>query len=406
MTTNGVIDVTSIADLSVEHQSLLSRVGEVARECAARADEYDRTARFPTEDFADLFAAGLHAPTVPREHGGLGVGPVRGDALTLWLMTKELAKADLSLGRCWEGHANSLLLIDALGSPEQQARWFGGVIEQGEIWVGWSGEPQARKPGEKQRFGTQVARTDGGWILNGTKGFATSATGAKWAILLVNTAGPGGARHADADPDALLMLACDLTDPSVSVDDSWWDPIGMRATVSHLVKFDDTFLPDANVIGPPGAYLRDGWQTAMIPHYAASFLGAAEGAYEYAVEYVMRQGKATDPYVQQRVGSMAVNVESGHLWLRHVARLWDTGRRDAARLAGSRARHVVEHLALETVDHCIRACGARSLVRPSPVERILRDLTFYVRHDNDDHVLATIGRALLDQTHDASFYKP
>jgi alkylation response protein AidB-like acyl-CoA dehydrogenase len=67
---------------------------------------------------------------------------------------------------------------------------------------------------------------------------------------------------------------------------------------------------------------------------------------------------------------------------------------------------VIEHIALETVDHCIRACGARSLVRPSPVERILRDLTFYVRHDNDDHILATIGRAMLGETHDPTFYKP
>jgi alkylation response protein AidB-like acyl-CoA dehydrogenase len=406
VTTNSAIDVTSLLDLNSENETLISRVSEVARECAERADAYDRAAEFPVDDFADLFAAGLHAPTVSREYGGLGVGPLSGDALTLWLMTKELAKADLSLGRCWEGHTNSLLLIDAMGTPEQKARWFEGVVDRGDIWVGWSGEPQAKKPGERQRFGTHITRTDGGWVLQGSKAFATSATGARWAILLVNTSGPGGARHAEADPDALLMLACDMSDPSVVVDDSWWDPVGMRATVSHVVKFEDTFIPDANLIGKPGAYLRDGWQTAFIPHYAASFLGAAEGAYEYAVEYVKRQNKATDPYVQQRVGTMAVNVESAHLWLRHVARLWDTGRYDEARLAGSRARHVVEHLALQTVDNCIRACGARTLVRPSPVERIFRDLSFYVRHDNDDQVLATIGRALLGQTHDASFYKP
>lgn len=405
MTTALPIDMTSALDLPPEKEELLNRVRDVAHVCAGRADHYDRTARFPADDFDDLFTAGLNAPTVPREHGGLGVGPLSGDTLTLWLITKELAKADLSLGRCWEGHANALVLIDAMGSPEQKAAWFEGVVRNGEKWVGWSGEPQTPKPGERRRFGTSVVRADGGWMVTGTKVFATSATGAKWAILLVDTAGPGAAREA-AGRDSLLMLACDLSDPSVSVDDSWWDPIGMRATVSHLVKFDGTFLPDANVIGSPGAYLREGWQTAFIPHYAASFLGAAEAAYEYAVNYIIQQHKVADPYVQHRVGTMAVNVESAYLWLRHVAGMWDTGRREEARLAGSRARHVVEHLALRTVDDCIRACGARSLIRPSPVERILRDLTFYVRHDNDDHVLATIGRALLGQTHDASFYKP
>jgi alkylation response protein AidB-like acyl-CoA dehydrogenase len=95
------------------------------------------------------------------------------------------------------------------------------------------------------------------------------------------------------------------------------------------------------------------------PHYAASFLGAAEAAYEYAIGYVARQGKQDDPYVQHRVGGMAVNVESAHLWLRHVAGLWDAGRHEDAASAGSRARHAVEHLALGTLDHCVRVCGAR-----------------------------------------------
>ncbi|GFJ81287.1 acyl-CoA dehydrogenase family protein [Phytohabitans houttuyneae] len=271
--------------------------------------------------------------------------------------------------------------------------------------MAWSGEPQAAKPGEARRFGTTLTRTEDGWVVDGTKAFATSATGADWAVLLVSLAGPGGARHAAA-PESVLLLGCDLRHPSVTVDTSWWDPVGMRATASHVVRFDRTPVPAAWQLGQPGDYVRQSWQAAFIPHYAASFLGAAEGAYDYAIQYVEKQDKGGDPYVQQRVGSMAVDLDTARLWLRHVARLWDTGRIDEARIAGSRARHVVEHLALSTVDHCIRACGARSLVRPSPVERILRDLTFYVRHDNDDHLLATIGRAALGREHDASFFKP
>ncbi|MSO41415.1 MAG: acyl-CoA dehydrogenase [Solirubrobacterales bacterium] len=394
-------------ELSPEAKDAVERVGDLSRErFAPRADEYDRSASFPEADFDDLFDAGLLAPTAPRESGGLGLGPLCGDAFGLWMMTKEIAKADLSLARCWEGHANSLVLIDALGSPEQQQRWFGGVVQDGEKWVAWSGEPRAPKPGEANSFGTAVTRVDGGWAVSGNKVFATSATGADWAILLVNRAGPGGARHADDAGEGLLMLACRLADSTVSVDDSWWDPIGMRATVSHLVRFDDTFVADADVIGEPGSYLREGWQTAFIPHYGASFLGAAQAAYEYALEYVIHQGKGGDPYVQQRVGAMLINVEAGHLWLDYVASLWDGGHREEAQLCGSRARHVIEHLAEETLHHCIRACGARALVRPSPIERILRDLTFYLRHDNDDHILATIGRAALGETHDPSFYKP
>ena len=389
-------------------QDLINRVGVLAREkFAPRAAEYDRTATFPAEDFDDLFHAGLLAPVVPKEYGGYGLGPYTGDVFTLWMMTKEIARADMSLARCWEGHVNSLVLLDGMSTEEQKARWFKGVVERGEKWVAWSGEPQARKPDEPIRFGTTVEKVDGGYIVNGNKVFATSAGGAQWAILLVNTAGPGGVRHAAAENiDTVLMMACNLSDPSIEIDTSWWDAIGMRATASHLVHFRNTFIPDDDLIGYPGQYLKEGWQTCFIPHYAATFLGAAEAAYDYALDYITTQKKIEDPYVQHHIGQMSVNVETAHLWLRHVARLWESGRYLEAQLAGSRARHVVEHLAEDTVKQCIRACGARCLIRPSALERVYRDLSFYVRHDNDDQILATIGKSILGLTHDPSFYKP
>jgi alkylation response protein AidB-like acyl-CoA dehydrogenase len=373
---------------------------------APRAADYDRAAAFPAEDFKDLFESGLHAAAVPKEFGGSGLGPHRGNVYTLWMMTKELAKADLSLARCWEGHVNSLVLLDGMADERQKARWFEGVLRRGQTWVAWSGEPQARAPGEKLRFGTTLERVEGGYVVEGNKVFSTSATGAQWAILLTSTAGPGGARHSSAPADTQLLMACDLSDPTITTDGSWWDPIGMRATASHLVKFDRTFIPDENLIGYPGQYLLEGWQTCFIPHYAATFLGAAEAAYDFALEYVITQNKVADPYVQHHIAQMSINVETAHLWLRHVAQMWEGDRRDEAQVAGSRARHVIEHLAEETVKRCIRACGARCLNRPSPLERIYRDLSFYVRHDNDDHILATIGKSLLGQSHDPSFYKP
>jgi alkylation response protein AidB-like acyl-CoA dehydrogenase len=408
ITTESKVDTYGQLELSAAQQELINRVQLLAREkFAPRAAEYDRTATFPTEDFDDLFHAGLLAPVVPKEHGGYGLGPYTGDVFTLWMMTKEIARADMSLARCWEGHVNSLVLLDGMSTEAQKARWFRGVIEHGEKWVAWSGEPQARKPDEPIRFGTTVEKVDGGYVINGNKVFATSAGGAQWAILLVNTAGPGGVRHAAAENvDTVLMMACDLSDPSVEIDTSWWDPIGMRATASHLVHFRNTLIPDADLIGYPGQYLKEGWQTCFIPHYAATFLGAAEAAYDYALDYITTQKKIEDPYVQHHLGQMSVNVETAHLWLRHVARLWETGRYLEAQLAGSRARHVVEQLAEDTVKQCIRACGARCLIRPSALERVYRDLSFYVRHDNDDQILATIGKSILGLTHDPSFYKP
>ncbi len=391
-------------DLQVVASSSVERIRDLAAGLfAGRADAYDAAAEFPQQDFDDLYRASLHAPCVPKCHGGLGLGPGQ-DAHTLWLMTIELARANMSLARCWEGHANSQLLIAALGSNEQKERWFEGVVSRGEIWVAWSGEPQASVPGQKTAFGTSLERVPGGFILRGTKAYATSAGHARWAILLVNAAGPGGARHATASADDLFLLGCDLSQPGVSYDRSWWDPIGMRATVSYMVRFDDVFIPEEDVIGRPGQYLQEGWQTRFSPHYAATFLGGAEAAYEYALASIHKQKREEDPYVAHRIAAMSLNVETAHLWLRHVANLWDNHRIDEATTAAPRVRYVVEKLATETLDHCIRACGARALLKPSPVERIYRDLSLYVRHDNADHVLGTVGKQLLGETHDHSFF--
>src|SRR5579872_4104613 len=231
-------------DLNERQKDLTGSMRELARgKFAPRADAYDRQAAFPAEDFTDLFHAGLLAGAAPAQYGGLGLGPYQGDVLTLWLLTKEIAKADLSLARCWEGHSNSLVLLEGMGTEEQKRRWFQGVVDRGEIWVAWSGEPQTRSTSETATFGTTTTRVEGGFVVHGTKAFATSAGHARWAILLVSTAGPGGARHLTGAIESQLLLVCDLSDPSVSVDSSWWDPLGMRATASHVVRFDQTFFP-------------------------------------------------------------------------------------------------------------------------------------------------------------------
>ena len=198
---------------------LIGRAASLARERSPPAPT-DMTGRrpFPPRTSPTSSGPGCTRAAVPRSHGGHGLGPDAG-LFTLWMMTKELAKADMALARCWEGHVNSQMLLNALGDDRQKDRWFEGIVERGEIWAAWSGEPQARIPGQTARFGTVVRPTQGGYLVDGTKVFATSSRVPRWAILLVNLHGPGGARHSQA-ADGLLLLACDLTDPSVQFDES------------------------------------------------------------------------------------------------------------------------------------------------------------------------------------------
>ena len=344
---------------------------------------------------------------MPREYGGLGLGPYRGDVFTLWMMTKEVAKADLSLARCWEGHANSLRAARRDGHGRAEAALVRGHRGAGREVGGLERRATVPRTRRADALRHDVERVAGGYVIEGSKAFCTSAGGARWALLLVNTSGPGGARHASSEAaETLLLVACDLDDPSIRFDGSWWDPDRHALDRELRGALRPHLRAGGESVGRPGEYLREGWQTCFVPHYAASFLGAAEAAYEYGLAHIRAQNKGDDPYVQHHVAKMAMNVETAHLWLRHVASLWERGDYDEARIAGSRARHLVEHLALETVDHCVRACGARALNRPSPMERVLRDLSIYVRHDNDDQVLATIGKSVLGRDFDSSFFKP
>ena len=397
-------DFYTILNLAPDKQVLMERIRKLAsQKFAPRAADYDSTASFPREDFAELWKAGLIAPTVPKAYGGLGLGHDK-DIFTLWMMTKELARVDLSLARCWEGHTNCQILLTAMANESQKKLWFEGMVKRGEIWAAWSGEPQSQIPQQKVSFGTKVELVDGGYIIDGTKVFATSATEAQWAILLVNSEGVGGARYSNGSAKSVLMLACNLSDPSVSFDDSWWEPIGMRGTISYLVHFEKTFIPQENLIGYPGQYILEEWQTRFTPQYGAAFLGAAEGAYDYALEYVKKQGKEDDPYVQHRIAQSAMNIETMQLWLRHTATLWETGQHQEAKQAGNRTRYLTEKLAMDILNHCVKTCGARSLIQPSSLERIYRDLSFYVLHDNCDRVLSSIGQDILGQSCDRSFF--
>lgn len=395
-----------LVPLTVNESNALNRVERLAQTSfLERAQIYDREAVFPAENFDDLFAEGLMAAPVDKKWGGLGLAPAYGNVYSLWKMTSAIAKADLSFARCWEGHNNALMLLDALADDTQKKRWFGEVVNKGYRWAAWSGEPQSQIPGQQTPVGTAVKPVSDGYVINGNKLFATSASGANWAVLLVSLKGPGGARDAADGKNNLLLLACDLSDRSITFDNGWWDPIGMRSTVSYRINFNNTFIPHKNCIGQVGAYISQGFQACFTPHYAASFLGAAQGAYDYAIEYIGAQKKQANPYVQHHVARIKMNMETVELWLQRVADKLAGDDQPSARLDGNKVRYLAEQLAQDGVKRCIKICGARCLNKPSRLERIFRDLSIYVQHDNADHVLATIGRGLLGQPVDDAFFK-
>jgi alkylation response protein AidB-like acyl-CoA dehydrogenase len=361
-----------------------------------RARAYDERIRFPREDFDDLASNGLLGATVPAEYGGLHLGIDNGDALTLWLVDKAVAKGDLSLARCFEGHVNMVQILAAIGTEEQKREYLPKVIEEGKAFVAWGSEPA------KDGFGTTVAERPDGWVVSGRKAFSTSAGGADYAVLYINPQGTGQLRLGGARE--VIMVIVDTADPAIEIDTSWWDPMGMRATVSHAVTFHDLFVPSDRLLGWPGIYTEQHWQAKFVPMFAASFTGAAAAAKDFTLAYLHRQEKAQDPYIQHHVAMIEINVDTAMCWLDQTARLWESGRVDEARIASNKCHYIAVDLALDTVRRALKACGARSALRAYPLELIFRDLNTYVLHEKHDASLATIGRAVLGLEYDPSFH--
>lgn len=405
MGTANITNQSSALDKQLLRDKLLDAMAQVAENSIRpNAKAVDQNKAFPKDDFHALHQAELLQTCIGTEWGGHGVNHPNGNIEILWHLTAAVAEASMSTSRCWEGHNNAVILLENIASYEQKERWFKGIIENGDVWTVWSGEPLLKTPGQKANIGTFVEETKDGYIINGSKVFCSSATGATWANILVNTEGAGAARHSTANPESLLMLGCELSDPSITFDDSWWNPIGMRGSVSYKVDFNNTFIPKENLIGFGGQFLTEEWQTRFVPQYASTFFGGARAAYQYTLAHIQSQKREDDPYVQHRIGKMAIHINTMEMWLDQVANLWGEQKIEAAKKLGNMCRYQVEQLAMEVVEHAVHVCGARGLIQPAVLERIVRDITIYTRHDNDDQLLATIGRSCLGQSHDKSFY--
>ena len=378
-------------DVNERQAELIATAESLAAKFAERAPVYDKENRFPTENFEDLRKHNFLALEIPEAYGGLGLGIDNGDPLTLWLITKAIAKGDNATGQCFQVHTNMTHFVNITGSEDQRQRYLTDVVENGSVWGGWGSEPPMVVLGQPSPPASQsfVKRVDGGYVLNGNKYYCTNAGTAKYG-------GVGfvieGARDA---AEGMLMVMVDTDSPGVTVQPDWWDQAtGMRATVSHLVRFDEVFIKDEDVIGKPGDYVRTNFQTKLLPQFASNFLGGAEAVLDFAVEYLKSKKKVDDPYTQHYLADMQTNVQTITLWLHYTAWLWKTGQTAQAQLAGHTYRCVSEDLTRKVMHTAIQACGATSMMTQYPLERIHRDLTYYLKHENYDTIKATIGKAV------------
>ena len=366
----------------------LLNIAKITDFCAANAATIDRSGAFPVAEFELIAAAGLLTAPLARTWGGLGLGiDASSIAQLLGILTK-IGRANLAVGRIYEGHVNALQLIQTFGTPAQIETAATDAHDR-KIFGVWNAE---------ETDGVKIIPVGNGqYRLAGAKTFATGCGHVERPFI-------GGAL-----PDGAWQLCIVPMERVKTVSDpSWWQPAGMRATASCKVDFTGVILDQSALIGQPGDYYRQPWLTAGVVRFAAVQLGGAAALFDATRQFLQSINRTQDPYQEERLGKMAIDIESGQLWLKgaatQLAQYHPTFAGDPATIQPqvtalvaytNMVRTAIEQICMDAIQLAARSVGTRGLLPPHAIERIIRDLTLYLRQPAYDAALASVGRYVL-----------
>ncbi|CAJ9856526.1 monoxygenase [Burkholderia pseudomallei] len=370
----------------------------------ASAPERDRAGGHAAREKRWIADAGLLTLAVPREFGGQEAGwPV------IYHTIRALARVDSALAHLLGFQCLQIVSVDVWGSAAQRERYLRGTVEH-DWWWGNAVNPLDTR---------LVARAtgDGGYRLDGVKGFCSGTRGSQRMTVSAH----------DSVTGKPVFAVVPTQREGIAVRDDW-DPIGQRQTDSGSVAFDgvrvapDEVLHRSEAPPTPRATLR-----ALVSQLVLTnlFVGIAEGALAEARDYVQRAGRpwlhsgveraVDDPYTLQRFGDMRVQTVSAEAladraaralqgaWAKHDALTADA--RAEVALAISEAKIVAQRAALDVSEALFDACGARATAAPLALDRFWRNARTHTLHDPLDYRLRDVGRyALTGALPDASLY--
>jgi len=332
----------------------------------ARAPALDASGAFPTEDIALL-----------KEIGAIEIFGSEGvSALELMEALRLCGRANLSLGRIFEGHVNGARLIGWYGDAVQQD----GVEEMlraGRVFGVWNTE---RAPV------TIAADERGRPVLRGGKSFATGSGFIDFAI--VTAAGESGGRQ-------MVIVTANTagrTDPAS------WRVRGMKSTVSGT--YDLTGLPAGPEVrlGKPGDYEREPRFSAGAWRFTAVQLGGVERVISLLREHLASSPAGNDPIHRARFGEALAAARSAFLWVREAALRAESPLAGAAEIAFVlMTRGVVERAGLQAMEAAARTVGTRAFFDDHPIDQACRDLALYLRQPVPDQALDRASAAFIEQ---------
>lgn len=352
----------------------VARASAIAARLADLGARYDAVPVFPAESTRCLVRAGLHKDFAAAQSGGTQFANTGDRQRSLMNVLRIIGRADLSIGRLFEGHVNALSLIDRYGS-RQQAQRLAHALAAGQFYGVWATEPA---PGV-----TIATAADGRHILQGTKSFASGAGGIEWALVT--------ARPEEGERRLVIVAA----DEAMRTDLSHWRARGMRATGSGHYDLTGMAIDNAALLGAPGDYDCEPLFTAGAWRFAAVQLGGIE-ALVGEVREAMRQGGADDPIKRAMFARCVEACRTAFLWVRECGGRAASEDHEAPAFA-LMTRGVVERAGLDVMELAARIVGTRSAMDGQRIDKVIRDLSLYLRQAAPDHARDQAALAWLEK---------
>lgn len=330
---------------------------------AGRAAALDESGAFPDEDFAIFHREGLLFATLPKEDGGMGFGFHGADPVSYYMMIEAIAAGNPSTAHCFQVHNNATQILRAFGSDEQVARFTAPTRASGRLLVGAGSEPG----GTRNR--SEAKRVAGGYRITGDKHYATNATRAEWMTVHVRA----------EDTKNLETLVIHRDWPGVEVDESFWNPTGMRACVSPMLRLRDCFVPDDCVLGRSGAFYTEHWLGKINFGFTANYLGCLQAMLKWTVDYLKERGQAQIELYQMYIGELRARLDATRLLFYHAIRMT---REDLVQ--GLLKSNEAKWLAVDCLNRfnqiAPQVVGSTAFFRSYPLERMCRDMAVHSLH--------------------------
>jgi len=350
---------------SDEERMLLDSVRALARErIAPRAEHHDRTAEFPHEHVAAIKELGLNAMFIPEAYGGAPL------SYTAYLAcVREISQACAATGIIWATNYHGMKPLIDWGNEAQKQRLLPRIAEGGLGALAIT-EPGAGSDATGMRTSFRAEGDE--IVVNGGKTFITNGDVADLYLLFGKWDGIAGAK------ESISVLVLEKGTPGLSVV-RLEDKMGMRASSTATLAFDNCRVPRANLLGEPGDGLKILFASLnkSRPSVAAHALGIARAAFTDAVAYInerRQSGRRILEFqgVQFMVADLAAELALVESWLWQVGGWVDAGATDFG-IEASLLKMRASDLAMRAATDGVQLLGGYGYCKDYRMERLMRD---------------------------------